>query len=71
MSQIKLVNASNAKELTDEVLAAFNDLCNGGIGRKEAKDKANLAGKAVALSKLLLEYNSHMKYEKKIPFLEY
>jgi len=44
---------------------------SGLIGIREAKERANLAGKVLASAKLELEYNAYIKANKKIDFLEY
>ncbi len=61
---------TNISELRDDILELHNDLRNGKIGLREAKELNNTSGKIIASAKLELEYNSFTKTQKRIPFLE-
>lgn len=57
-------------DLRDDLLDVYESLRIGAITLKDAKERANLAGKLTATAKLQLDYNSFMKSQKKISFLE-
>lgn len=61
----------NLQELTKQLSDNFQDLQTGKLEIEKAKEISNLAGKLLKGAKLQLEYNSQMKYDKKIEFLEY
>lgn len=61
---------TNIRELTESLTQNFDDLQNGTLHEKRAKEISNMAGKIINSCKVQLEYNSYMKYRSKIPFLE-
>jgi len=61
---------NNVKELRDELIDVFDELKNGKIGLREAKERTNTAGKILNSAKLELEYNAYTKTQRIIPFLE-
>jgi hypothetical protein len=65
MSKIK-----DVKDLRDELIEVYDELKTGNMGIREAKERANVAGKIIASAKIQLEYNMYIKSGNKIPFLE-
>ena len=57
-------------DLRNDLLDVYESLRSATITLKDAKERANLAGKLTATAKLQLDYNSFMKSQKKIDFLE-
>lgn len=65
-----MAKINDISELREDLLIVYNDLRNGKIGIREARENANMAGKIIASAKIQLEYNAYMKASKKISFLE-
>lgn len=61
---------TNVTELRDDLLRIYDDLREGNIGLREAKESNNTAGKILNSAKLELEYNIYIKSKSKISFLE-
>ncbi len=60
----------NIKDLRDSLLESFDQLKNGNLKTKEAKELTNMSGKIILSAKVELDYNKFMKLERKIDFLE-
>lgn len=60
----------NVVDLRKEVTNVFNELRSGQIELGHAKELFNGAGKIMNLAKLQMEYNSQMKNQRKIPWLD-
>lgn len=60
----------NITELRLDLMNVYSALKDGDIGLREAKERANVAGKILSSAKLQLEYNAYTKSDAKIPFLE-
>lgn len=58
------------EELRQDLLENYDKLRLGEIGLREAKERANTAGKILNSAKLELEYNVYIKSKTRIPFLE-
>ena len=56
--------------LRNDLLQVYQSLRDGKIGLREAKERANCAGKVIQSAKLQLEYHAYTKSDAKIPFLE-
>jgi hypothetical protein len=56
--------------LRDDLLKVYQSLRDGEIGLREAKERANCAGKVLQSAKLQLEYHAYTKSDARIPFLE-
>lgn len=63
-------NINTANDLRGDLLIVYQSLRDGDIGLREAKERANVAGKILSSAKLQLEYNAYTKSDAKIPFLE-
>lgn len=59
----------NIKELRDELVNAFNDLKDGKMSAKNAKELTNLAGKIIMTAKTQLDYDKHLNQKNVINFL--
>lgn len=59
----------NIKELRDELVSAFNDLKDGKMSAKNAKELTNLAGKIIMTAKTQLDYDKHLNQKNVINFL--
>jgi hypothetical protein len=66
----KKTEIKNMVQLRDSLLNTYNDLKNGDIGTKEAKETSNLAGKIVSTVKAQMEYYVMTKADGKISFME-
>lgn len=60
---------NNIKDLRDELITAFQDLKDGKINAKNAKELTNLAGKIIMTAKTQLDYDKHLNNKKNINFL--
>lgn len=60
----------NIKDLRDSLLNSFNELQNGELDHKQAKEQTNMAGKIISSAKIELDYNKFQGDNKKIDFLE-
>ncbi|MCK5600301.1 hypothetical protein KAR91_00350 [Candidatus Pacearchaeota archaeon] len=60
----------NIKDLRNDLIDVYEQLRNGKIGLREAKERANLAGKVLSSAKLQMEYNVYTKSSKRIKFLD-
>ncbi len=65
MSKIK-----NVSDLRDDLINIYEELKEGKIGLRDAKERNNTAGKIMSSAKLELEYNVYTKSSARIPFLE-
>lgn len=61
----------NMNDLTADLIGNYEKLTKGILTEKRAKEVSNMAGKIINSCKTQLEYNSFMKLNKKIPFLDY
>jgi hypothetical protein len=60
----------NISDLTADLTANYNKLVKGQLTEKRDKEISNMAGKIINSAKCQLEYNSYMKYQRPIPFLD-
>lgn len=60
----------NIKELRDELIGTLQDLRNGTIKAKDAKEVTNLSGKIIMSAKTQLDYDKHLNQKRKINFLD-
>lgn len=60
----------NMNELRDDLLNHYNALASGSLKPKDAKEISNLTGKIINTCKIQLDYNSLMKRDQQIDFLE-
>ena len=60
----------NIKDLRDSLIESFEDLKNGKLRTKDAKEITNMSGKIILSAKLELDYNKFMKLDRKIDFLD-
>lgn len=61
----------NNTTLRNDMLDVYNQLREGNIGMRQAREVANLAGKIISGAKAQLEYNQVVgKPDTKIPFFE-
>lgn len=60
----------NVQDLTDSLVGNYEQLINGTLVPKTAKEISNMAGKIIGSAKVNLEYNKLMKLKRKIPFLD-
>ena len=67
---MKTKKITNVVELRNDLLDVYDQIRNGKIGIREAKENANVAGKIISTAKLQLEYNAYMKTSSKIDFLD-
>jgi ribosomal protein L17 len=68
MSLEKPIN--NIHDLTQDLTKNYNKLVKGQLTEKRAKEISNMAGKIINSAKTQLEYNSYMKYNRPISFLD-
>ena len=61
---------TNIENLRDDQIQVYEDLRDGKMGLREAKERANVAGKILSTAKVQLEYNVYMRSKARIPFLE-
>lgn len=66
----KKTEIKNMVQLRDSLLETYNQLKNGEIGTKEAKETSNLSGKIVSTVKAQMEYYVMTKADGKIEFME-
>ncbi len=66
----KKTEIKNMVQLRDSLLETFNQLKNGEIGTKEAKETSNISGKIVSTVKAQMEYYVMTKADGKIAFME-
>lgn len=66
----KLHQIKNIKDLTEDLVKNYEKLSKGQITEKKAKEISNMAGKIINSAKVNLEYNSYMKLNRKIDFLD-
>jgi hypothetical protein len=66
----KKTEIKNMVQLRDSLLETYNQLKDGEIGTKEAKESSNLAGKIVSTVKAQMEYYTMTKADGKITFME-
>ncbi len=66
----KKTEIKNMVQLRDSLLETYNQLKNGEIGTKEAKETSNLSGKIVSTVKAQMEYYVMTKADGKIDFME-
>lgn len=61
----------NNTSLRDDMLDVYNQLREGNIGLRQAREVANMSGKIISSAKAQLEYNQVVgKPDAKIPFFE-
>jgi hypothetical protein len=60
----------NILELRNDLIESYEQLKGGKMSLRDAKERANLAGKIMGSAKLQLEYNVYAKRQTKIKFLE-
>ena len=60
----------NILELRNDLIDSYEQLKDGKMSLRDAKERANLAGKIMGSAKLQLEYNTYAKRQEKISFLE-
>lgn len=60
----------NIKDLRDSLLESFEELKNGKLKTKEAKEITNMSGKIIMSAKVEMDYNKLMKTDRRIDFLE-
>lgn len=60
----------NIKDLTEDLAKNYSKLVKGSLTEKRAKEISNMAGKIINSAKTQLEYNSYMKYQRPITFLD-
>jgi hypothetical protein len=60
----------NILELRNDLIECYEQLKKGDMSLRDAKERANLAGKIMGSAKLQLEYNVYAKRQKTIKFLE-
>lgn len=66
----KIGTIKNIKELTNDLAKNYEKLTKGQLTEKRAKEISNMAGKIINSAKVNLEYNSYMKFKRKIDFLD-
>lgn len=66
----KKTEIKNMVQLRDSLLETYNQLKDGEIGTKEAKESSNLAGKIVSTVKAQMEYYVMTKADGRIGFME-
>jgi len=59
-----------ANDLTQDLLTKYEQLQNGTLDIKQAKQIANIAGKIIGSAKSQLLYNIYMERKEPIPFFE-
>jgi hypothetical protein len=67
---MKSEKIEKVQDLRDDLIAMYQDIKNGKIGLREAKERNNTAGKILNSAKLELEYNAYTKSKARIQFLE-
>ena len=60
----------NILDLRNDLIKSYEELQNGKMSLRDAKEQANLAGKIMNSAKLQLEYNVYAKRQERISFLE-
>lgn len=60
----------NMNDLTQNLIENYEKLGKGLLTEKRAKEVSNMAGKIINSCKTQLEYNSYLKLNKKIHFLD-
>jgi len=60
----------NIEDLREDLLIIYENLRDGEIGLREAKERNNTAGKVLNSAKLQLEYNVFTKSKAKVDFLD-
>ncbi len=70
MTPPKIKKIKNIKDLTADLVSNYEKLGQGKLSTKDAKEISNMAGKIINSAKINLEYNSYMKLERVIPFLD-
>lgn len=60
----------NVNDLREDLIEMYNNLKEGNIGLRDAKERNNTAGKIMSTAKLQMEYNAYTKSDARIPFLE-
>ncbi len=60
----------NILELRNDLIDSYKQLKEGNMSLRDAKERANLAGKIMGSAKLQLEYNVYARRQKTIKFLE-
>ena len=70
MKTTKKVEIKNNDDLRSDVINVYEELRQGKMTLREAKELTNTAGKIMSSAKIQLEYNIFMKAPRKIEFLE-
>lgn len=60
----------NVKQLRDSMIESFEQLKNGELKVKEAKEITNLAGKIILSAKVQMDYNKMLNLTRQVDFLD-